>query len=158
MLVEIQALVGGTPYSQPRRMTLGIDAGRFAMLLAVLERRVEQVVMDKDVFVNVAGGLKLRETAADLAVAMAIVSATLGRPVPDDIVFFGEIGLAGEVRSVDRAPQRLREARAHGFMRCLAGRGNATAPDAPSAPSLVPVDNVEGAIQFLFQGIRLVPR
>ena len=150
VLVEIQALVSGTAYAQPKRMAVGIDGNRLALLLAVLERKADQRVVDKDVFLNVAGGLKLRETAADLPVTLAIVSSLLGRALPHDMAAFGEIGLAGEIRSVDRAPLRLKEAKALGFDRCLVARGNASDAERPDGLQVVPVADVAGALAHLF--------
>jgi DNA repair protein RadA/Sms len=150
VLVELQALVSPTAYAQPKRMTLGVDGNRVAMLLAVLERRAAQHVLDKDVFVNVAGGLRLRETAADLPVALAVVSALLARPLPPDVAAFGEIGLSGEVRSVDRAARRLREVRQLGFERCLVAGAHAETVEAPAGLSLVAVDHLADAVGRLF--------
>ena len=144
VLVELQALVAPTAYAQPKRMTLGIDSNRLSMLLAVLERRALQHVLDKDVFVNVAGGMRLRETAADLPTALAVVSALQGRPLPADVAVFGEIGLAGEVRSVDRAAQRLREVRQLGFERCLVAGANL--PAHVLGPHLALVDATPGSL------------
>jgi DNA repair protein RadA/Sms len=152
VLVEIQALVAGTVMPQPRRMSIGIDGARLCMLLAVLERRGEQDVLSKDVFINVAGGLKLRETAADLPVVLAVTSAAIGLPLPDEVCAFGEIGLSGEVRSVDRALERLREARGLGFERCLLASGNAeaVASQVPQGLQIVEVSDVLSAIECLW--------
>lgn len=150
VMVEIQALVTGTPAIQPRRMGLGVDHNRLAMLLAVLERRAGQQVLDKDVFVNVAGGLRLRETAADLPVAMAIVSAFVAIAAPAEVAMFGEVGLAGEVRAVDRAVARLREARSLGFSRCLVARGNVPSTDVPEGLAIEPVGDLADAVRLLF--------
>jgi DNA repair protein RadA/Sms len=158
VLVEVQALVAGTTMPQPRRMSLGIESGRLSMLLAVLERRTEQKLLDKEVYVNVAGGLRIRETAADLPVALALTSSAINRALPDDACAFGEIGLAGEVRSVDRAPQRLREARAMGFRRCLVASGNAqlSPAEVPEGMAIVEVASVSDAIAELWPGVELV--
>jgi DNA repair protein RadA/Sms len=155
VLVEIQALVGATPYSQPRRQTLGVDPSRLSMLLAVSDRCSGQPASDRDVFVNVAGGLRVKETAADLPVLVAIASALMDRPLSPDVAVFGEIGLGGEVRSVDRVPSRLREVRAMGFTRCIVPRRNVAPGDAPRGLQVVPVDDVSGAIDAVFS--RLVP-
>ena len=150
VLVEIQALVSPTVFAQPKRMTLGVDANRLALLLAVLERKADLRLADKDVFLNVAGGLKLRETAADLPVAMAIVSALFNQPVPHDTAAFGEIGLVGEIRSVDRAPLRLKEARALGFDRVLVARGNAGDADRPDGLGVMPIADIAAMMRLLF--------
>jgi DNA repair protein RadA/Sms len=122
LLVETQALVNPTHFPSPRRMAVGLDANRVVLLVAVLERFARLGLADRDVFLNVVGGLLLREPAADLAVAAALVSATRGAPLPADAVFFGEVGLLGEVRPVGSAEARLREAAAHGFRRAFLPR------------------------------------
>ncbi len=157
VLVEVQALVVGTTAAQPRRMAVGVDANRLALLLAVLERRAGQRVLDKDVFINVASGLRLRETAADLPVALAIVSSLLGVPLPADLAAFGEVGLAGEVRSVDRVQERLREALSLGFTRCLVAMGNASDGRAPAGTTLLAADDLESAITRAFGPLATPP-
>ena len=117
MLVEVQALVGDPTPGNPRRTSIGVDGNRVALILAILQRAVRLDVADRDVFVNVTGGLTIQEPAADLAVAMAITSAALGKPVPDDWVVAGELGLTGEIRTVTRLDARLEEASRLGF-RC----------------------------------------
>lgn len=120
VLMEIQALISPSYMSMPRRAVVGWDAGRLAMLLAVLQTRAGFAFGDKEVFLNVAGGLKITEPAADLAVAAALVSALLDQPVPESTVFFGEVGLAGEVRQVAQAATRVREAEKLGFTAAIA--------------------------------------
>lgn len=120
VLMEIQALISPSYMSMPRRAVVGWDAGRLAMLLAVLQTRAGFAFGDKEVFLNVAGGLKITEPAADLAVAAALVSALLDLPVPESTVFFGEVGLAGEVRQVAQAQTRIREAAKLGFTAAIA--------------------------------------
>jgi DNA repair protein RadA/Sms len=115
LLVEVQALVGPPGSASPRRTANGVDSGRLAMLLAVLARRASLEITSSDVFVNIAGGLRIDEPALDLAVALALASSFRGRPIADQAVAFGEVGLAGEVRGVPRAAARLAEARAMGF-------------------------------------------
>jgi DNA repair protein RadA/Sms len=119
VLVEIQALVSPSPLATPRRAVVGWDAGRLAMVLAVLEARCGLVLAGKEVYLNVAGGLRIGEPAADLAVAAALISAATGRPVPPQAVVFGEIALSGEVRAVSRTEARLKEAAKLGFTRAL---------------------------------------
>ena len=119
VLVEIQALVAPSSLATPRRAVVGWDGNRLAMLLAVLEARCGLVMGNRDVYLNVAGGLRVQEPAADLAVAAAIVSSELGRPAPPATVFFGEVGLAGEVRAVGHAEARLKEAAKLGFARAI---------------------------------------
>ncbi|MBQ1612023.1 MAG: DNA repair protein RadA [Alphaproteobacteria bacterium] len=115
VLVEIQALVSQTGYASPKRAVVGWDSGRLAMVLAVLEARGGLNLSSQDVYLNIAGGLKISEPAADLAVAMAIISSLTNRPLPADMVIFGEIGLSGEVRAVSQPNLRLKEASKLGF-------------------------------------------
>lgn len=115
LLVEIQALVGTKPPGSPRRTVVGWDTARLAMLLAVLEARCGLAMGDRDVYLNVAGGLRVVEPGADLAVAAALISSLLDRPVPDATVFFGEVGLAGEIRAVGHMQTRMKEAQKLGF-------------------------------------------
>ena len=119
VLLEIQALVAPSSLGTPRRATVGWDAARLAMLLAVLETRAGYGFAGKDVYLNVAGGLRIAEPAADLAVAAALVSSLLDAPVPAGLVTFGEIGLGGEVRAVGRTDARLKEAAKLGFLKAL---------------------------------------
>lgn len=116
VLVEIQALVAPTSFGTPRRAVIGWDGNRLAMVLAVLEARCAIAFSGSDVYLNVAGGLRVTEPAADLAVAAALLSAATGRPVPQDTAVFGEIGLAGEIRNVGQDDARLREASRLGFV------------------------------------------
>jgi DNA repair protein RadA/Sms len=124
VLVEIQALVSRSGLAMPRRTVIGVDSGRVALLLAVLEKRRRMQLHDQDVFLNVAGGLRVDEPAADLAVIAAVASSVHGRPLPDDVVLWGEVGLTGEVRSVARSEARAREAARQGFGRCVLPAGN----------------------------------
>lgn len=119
VLVEIQALVAPSPLGTPRRAVIGWDSGRLSMVLAVLEARCGVAIGPNDVYLNVAGGLKISEPAADLAVAAALVSALTGVPVPPDMVVCGEIGLSGEVRAVSQLDQRIKEASKLGFAHAL---------------------------------------
>ena len=120
LLVEIQALAVQSHFNYPQRTVSGFDSNRLNILLAVLERRTKLKLSNQDIFVNVVGGMKLRDAAADLAVSMAVASAVTGRKLPDDYVVFGEVGLGGEVRSVFRPEQRIAEARKLGFSHALA--------------------------------------
>ncbi len=122
LLVEVQALVTHSYLSQPRRQVTGLDYNRVNMVLAVLEKRAGMRLGDKDVFVNAAGGIYVREPAVDLAVALAVVSSLKDKPLPADMVVFGELGLAGEVRSVIHTEQRVREAQRLGFSRVMLAR------------------------------------
>ena len=122
MLVEIQALVAPSPLGTPRRNVVGWDGGRLAMILAVLESRAGMNFAGKDVYLNVAGGLRISEPGADLAVAAALTSALSGLPLPGEMVVFGEIGLSGEIRAVSQMAARLKEAGKLGFTRALTPR------------------------------------
>lgn len=124
LLVEVQALVDDSHLSNPRRVTTGLEHNRLAMLLAVLNRHGGVVTHDQDVFANVVGGVRVTETGADLAVVLAVVSSLSDRVVPGDVVVFGEIGLAGEIRPVPNGQERLQEAVKHGFKRALVSKGN----------------------------------
>jgi DNA repair protein RadA/Sms len=119
VLVEIQALVAPSPLGTPRRAVVGWDSARLAMVMAVLDARCGLAIGSNDVYLNVAGGLRISEPAADLAVAAALVSALTGEPVPTDMVVFGEIGLSGEIRPVSQSDARLKEAGKLGFERAL---------------------------------------
>ena len=119
LLVEVQALVDESHLPQPRRVTLGLDPQRLSMLLAVLHRHVGIVMYDQDVYVNVVGGVRVTETGADLAVILATYSSFRNRVLPRDLIVFGEIGLAGEVRPVPNGTERLKEAAKHGFKRAI---------------------------------------
>lgn len=134
MLVEVQALVDTSHMPNPRRVTLGLDQNRLAMLLAVLHRHGGVVTYDQDVFVNVVGGVRLQETGADLAVLLAILSSLRNHPLPHDLVVFGEVGLAGEIRPVPNGVERLHEAAKHGFKQAIVPKQNA--PKENSIPEL----------------------
>lgn len=120
ILVEIQALVNSTNFGYPKRTASGFDLNRLNLLIAVLEKRTKLNLSDKDIYVNVVGGLKLADRAADLAVAMAIASAAAGRKLDDGLVVFGEVGLGGEIRSAQGADKRLNEAKKLGFTQSIA--------------------------------------
>jgi DNA repair protein RadA/Sms len=125
LLVEVQALVDGAHAMAPRRLAQGLDQSRLAMLLAVLHRHAGLAVYDQDVFVNAVGGVRIAEPAADLAVLLAVTSSFRNRPLPEKLVVFGEVGLAGEVRPAPRGQERLREAAKLGFRRALIPKANA---------------------------------
>ena len=133
LLVEVQALASTTAFSVPRRTANGVDFNRLLLLTAVLSRRVGMRLSDQDIFVNVVGGLRVSEPAADLAIAVAIASSFRNRPVAADLAIVGEVGLSGELRSVSHLAQRLNEAARLGFTRCLTPRwrrrGERSAPE-----------------------------
>lgn len=124
LLVEVQALVDESQLANPRRVTVGLEPNRLAMLLAVLHRHGGIATHNRDVFVNVVGGVKITETAADLPVILSVVSSLRDRPFPRDLIVFGEVGLAGEIRPVQNGPDRLQEAVKHGFKQALVPAGN----------------------------------
>ena len=124
LLVEIQALVDTSPLGNPRRVTVGLEQNRLAMLLAVLHRHGGLYMADQDVFVNVVGGVKVSETSADLALVLAIVSSFKDRSLAKELVVFGEVGLAGEIRPVPGGQERLAEAAKHGFKRAIVPKAN----------------------------------
>ncbi len=119
VLVEVQALVAPTALGNPRRAVIGWDTNRLAMVLAVLEARCGVVLSDSDIFLNIAGGIRISEPAADMAVAAALISSKIGKPLPGNTVFFGEIGLSGEIRTVSQPNVRLKEAGKLGFEKAL---------------------------------------
>jgi DNA repair protein RadA/Sms len=124
MLIEVQALVDASHATNPRRVAVGLEGNRIAMLLAVLHRHAGVALHGHDVFVNVVGGVRVNETAADLPVLAAALSSLEGRAMPQDLVCFGEVGLAGEIRPVPFGEERLREAAKHGFRRAVVPRAN----------------------------------
>ncbi len=126
LLVEVQALVNPTSYGYPKRTASGIDLNRVNLLVAMLEKRTKLNLADKDIYINIVGGLKVTEPAADLAVAMAIASASKGMQLKDDAVVFGELGLSGEIRRVPFAEKRIAEAKKLGFTGAITPRGSAS--------------------------------
>jgi len=124
LLVEVQALVDGSRLPSPRRVAVGLDQNRLAMLLAVLHRHAGIATYDQDVFINVVGGVRINETAADLALILAVISSLKNAPLPEGLVVFGEVGLAGEIRPILNGPERLQEAAKHGFRRAIVPRSN----------------------------------
>jgi DNA repair protein RadA/Sms len=149
ILVEIQALVGASTFGNARRTASGIDQNRLALLLAVLDRRAGLSLATDDVYVNVAGGMRVDEPAADLAIVAAVASSLRNRPLPADVVVFGEVGLAGEVRAASQAVARLREAAQLGFARCVMPDGNVAPADVPAGLDVVGVRTIGDALDVL---------
>jgi len=146
LLLEVQALVDQSHLNNPRRVSLGLDQNRLAMMLAVLHRHGGVGLADHDVFINVVGGMRVTETGADLAMLLALFSSFRDRPLAQKMVSFGEVGLSGEIRPVHDGEQRLREAAGHGFTRALIPKANA--PRKPiSGLDVVPVLTVAEAIE-----------
>ena len=146
VLAEVQALVCQTTYNMPRRTSNGYDYNRAAMLLAVLEKRGGLRFGTADVYLNVIGGLRLDEPAADLAVAIAVASAALDKPAPDTLAAIGEVGLTGEIRAVNQLNQRLSELHRLGFTRCLIPRSGTQSLHAPEGLELLRVRNIREAM------------
>jgi DNA repair protein RadA/Sms len=148
LLVEVQALVDQSHLANPRRVCVGLDPNRLAMLLAVLHRQAGVATYDQDVFVNVVGGVRIGETAADLAILVATLSSLRNRPLGRDLVVFGEVGLAGEVRPVQRGQERIREAAKLGFRRALIPHANAP-KKSDAGIELLPVRRLSEALDVL---------
>lgn len=150
MLVEVQALVDTSHLGNPRRVTLGLDQNRLAMLLAVLHRHGGVPTYDQDVFINVVGGVKVLETAADLALLATVISSLRNRPLSHDLLVFGEVGLSGEIRPVPSGQERLKEAAKHGFKRAIVPKANAP-KIAPEGLSVIAVTRLDQALEALFE-------
>jgi len=129
ILAEVQALAAKTSYSAPRRMATGFDFNRLSILVAVLEKRLGIFMGSLDIYLNIVGGFRLDEPAADLPVAMALYSGIMDKPIDDELLSFGEIGLGGELRSVSHVSQRIREAERMGFKKVIIPRQNASSID-----------------------------
>jgi DNA repair protein RadA/Sms len=156
VLVEIQALVSPSPLATPRRAVVGWDSGRLAMVMAVLEARCGLAFAGNDVYLNVAGGLRITEPAADLAVAGALISALSGLPMPENLVSFGEIGLSGEVRAVGQREQRLKEAAKLGFTEALLPPRRSRRDTPAETPRLHEIAHLHDLVGFL--GVGDAPR
>lgn len=146
LLVEVQALVDDSQLANPRRVTVGFEHNRLAMLLAVLHRHGDIVTGDQDVFANVVGGVRVTETGADLAVLLAIMSSLRNKTLARDMIVFGEVGLAGEIRPVPNGQERLMEAFKHGYKRALIPAANAL-QKAPEGMEIIAVDRIAEALE-----------
>lgn len=146
LLVEIQALTSPTSFGNPRRTPNGVDINRLLLVSAVLSKRVGLKLHEQDIFVNVIGGMKVDEPAADLAVAMAMASSYLERPLPADLVMMGEIGLSGEIRTVSQMAARLNEAAKIGFKRALVPKMRRTVDGLPDGLTMLPARNLVEAL------------
>ncbi len=147
LLVEVQALVDQAQLGNPKRVTLGLESGRLAMLLAVLHRHAGIALADQDVFANVVGGMRIQETAADLPLLLAVLSSFRGRPLPAGLVVFGEVGLAGEIRPVQGGEERLQEAAKHGFKAAIVPEANKPRKAAKIDLEVVAVQRLDQAIE-----------
>lgn len=148
LLVEIQALVDDSHFGSPRRVAVGLEQNRLAMLLAVLHRHGGLHLGDQDVFVNVVGGVKVVETSSDLALLLSVVSSFRDQPLSEGLIAFGEVGLSGEIRPVPNGQERVREARKHGFKRAIVPAANCP-KQGVDGMELVPVKNLADAIEAL---------
>ena len=146
LLVEVQALVDHSHLSNPRRVTVGLEQNRLAILLAVLHRHAGIVTYDQDIFVNVVGGVRVSETAADLALLFSVLSSLKNKPLPQDLVVLGEVGLGGEIRPVPRGLERLQEAAKHGFCRALVPKANISKP--LKSIDVIPVRHLSEALTY----------
>jgi DNA repair protein RadA/Sms len=150
ILVEVQALVSPSSLALPRRQSMGVDPGRVSLLVAILEKRVGLGMGGQDLFVNVAGGVRLTEPALDLGVALALASSFLDRPVPSDTLIFGEVGLTGEIRAVSAPELRLKEGKKLGFSRALLARRQQDRLGEFPGLELIGVDTLAAAIRSIF--------
>ena len=150
ILVELQALASSTSFGTPRRTILGLDQNRVALLVAVMEKKLGLHLMGHDIFMNVAGGVKIMEPAADMGIVSAIASSFLDRPIRKDTLVLGEVGLAGEVRAVSNIEIRISEARKMGFTRCVAPAGSLKRVRQPKEMDLEGVATLAEAMELLF--------
>jgi DNA repair protein RadA/Sms len=150
LLVELQALVSATGWLQPRRTSMGVDSNRLSLLLAVLEKKLGLNFTQQDVFVNVAGGVRLLEPASDLAMTTALMSTYLDRPLPSELVVWGEVGLAGEVRGVGHSALRALEAQKLGFSKCLVPKSNAERLSQELEIECMGVKSLQDVLKLLF--------
>lgn len=150
VLVELQALVCATQYGHARRTALGVDPNRVSLLVAVLEKKLGFHLMDQDIFMNVAGGVKVDEPAIDLGIAVATASSFLDKALPDRTIVFGEIGLAGEVRGISQVEARITEAVKMGFRQCILPKSNLSRLKAPRGMRLTGISTLEEGIEELF--------
>ena len=150
ILIEVQALVSTANFGTPQRNVNGFDFRRLAMLLAVLEKRMELIMGMKDVFINLVGGLKVDDPAADLSILCAIASSFMDKPIDENIVFIGEIGLAGEVRSISRLGRRLAEVKALGFRGAIVPNASMSEKINKSKLKIYPVTSVRQTFDILF--------
>jgi DNA repair protein RadA/Sms len=146
LLVEIQALASTTSFGLPRRTANGVDSNRLLLLVAVLSKRVGLRLFDQDVFVNVIGGLRINEPAADLALALAIASSFQNAPMPADLAAVGEVGLSGELRAVGHLSRRLREAAKLGFSRCIVPSTRRRSSEVPAGIKVIPARSLADAL------------
>jgi DNA repair protein RadA/Sms len=150
ILVELQALASATNFGTPRRTILGLDANRVALLAAVMEKKLGMHLMGYDIFMNVAGGVKVVEPAVDLAIVAAVASSFLDKPLPEGTMVLGEVGLTGEVRAIGQVDTRISESRKMGFTRCLVPASNLKRLPAIKGIEIMGVRTVSEAVENLF--------
>ena len=150
ILVELQALAGSTSFGNPRRTILGLDQNRVALLVAIMEKKLGLHLMGHDIFMNVAGGVRVDEPAVDMGIVSAVASSFLDKPVAEGTVVLGEVGLAGEVRAISHIDIRIAECRKMGFSRCLIPHGNLKRAGKPQEMELIGIKNVSAAMEILF--------
>ena len=148
LLVEVQALVDESHLANPRRVTVGLDHNRLSMLLAVLHRHAGIATYDQDVFANVVGGLRVMETAADLAVVLSVIASLKNKCLPSELIVFGEIGLSGEIRPVASGQERIKEAAKHGFKKAIVPKANAP-KSTVNGMEIIAVDRLQQALNIL---------
>jgi DNA repair protein RadA/Sms len=150
ILVEIQALVTPSFLALPRRTTIGVDHNRVALIVAILEKKMKIKLFNQDIFVNVAGGVNVSEPAVDLGIAVAVASSCLEKPLDPTTVFFGEVGLAGEIRAIAQAEARVREAGKMGFKHCILPQANGQQLGHIESPALCGVSSLADCWESLF--------
>ena len=150
ILVELQALASSTSFGTPRRTILGLDHNRVALLTAVMEKKLGMHLMDHDIFMNVAGGVKVDEPAVDMAIISAVASSFLDKSIPDSTIVLGEVGLTGEVRAIGQVETRVAEAQKMGFTRCILPQNNLKRLTETTGMALTGITNVEEGMENLF--------
>jgi DNA repair protein RadA/Sms len=150
ILVELQALASSTSFGNPRRTILGIDQNRVALLVAVMEKKLGMHLMGYDIFINVAGGVRINEPAVDMGIVAAVASSFLDRSIQNDTIIFGEVGLTGEVRAIGHVEARVAEAKKMGFTRCLVPASNLKRIAATKGMEFKGIKTVSEAMEELF--------
>lgn len=150
ILIEIQGLAGSTSFGTPRRTILGLDPNRVALIVAVMEKKLGLNLMGQDIFMNVAGGVKVAEPAVDMGIIAAVASSFLDKSIDADSVVLGEVGLTGEVRAISHADIRLAEIRKMGFLRCLLPKSNLKQVSHTKGIDIIGISNIQEAMEILF--------
>ncbi len=150
ILVELQALVSSSAYGTPRRTILGLDHNRVALLTAVMEKKLGMHLLGHDIFMNVAGGVKVEEPAVDMGIVAAVASSFLDRPLPEGSIVIGEVGLTGEVRAVGQVEKRVSEIEKMGFAKCLVPNGNMKRMTKIGDIEIAGISTISEAIDDLF--------